>query len=239
MSGFKDLPQGLIDAVNEVLKNDIKEELCPGCNHPAAECECPKEDCGYSDEMKKEDEDKEDGEGKKDDEKKLDEETPPGMEDWVLKNKSRFKSEYGSGWEEKLYATAWKIHNQKESISLGENIAIDPSDLASSEPRSAIGQRNSEMPKHVDIVKEDDFRPISAGGTRTEGYRLLLQYSTNTRPQFVPELSLPAAPTLEALSAMIPGSAEVVEAIANALNLPHLRPAYKGNEVSEEAEKKP
>jgi len=41
------------------------------------------------------------------------EDTPPGMEDWVLDNKKEFKKRYGSRWEEVLYATAWKIHNQE------------------------------------------------------------------------------------------------------------------------------
>lgn len=44
---------------------------------------------------------------------KLNEEHPPGMEDWIKSNKSRFKKEYGSEWEQNLYATAWKIHNKK------------------------------------------------------------------------------------------------------------------------------
>lgn len=43
----------------------------------------------------------------------LNEKHPPGMEDWVKSNKSRFKKEYGSEWEQYLYATAWKIHDKK------------------------------------------------------------------------------------------------------------------------------
>lgn len=41
------------------------------------------------------------------------EDAPPDMEDWVLDNKEEFKKRYGSKWEEVLYATAWKIHNEE------------------------------------------------------------------------------------------------------------------------------
>jgi len=46
---------------------------------------------------------------------------PPDQEDWVKKNKSRFKKEYGDKkGEEVLYATAWKNHNKKKTNE-GEN----------------------------------------------------------------------------------------------------------------------
>lgn len=44
---------------------------------------------------------------------KINEDAPPGMEDWILDNKEEFKKRYGSRWEEVLYATAWKIHNEE------------------------------------------------------------------------------------------------------------------------------
>jgi len=42
------------------------------------------------------------------------ESAPPGKkaEDWVKANKEEFKKRYGEGWEEKLYATAWALHNK-------------------------------------------------------------------------------------------------------------------------------
>lgn len=43
--------------------------------------------------------------------KSLDEESPPGMEDWIVKRKPEFKKRYGEDWESVLYATAWKQHN--------------------------------------------------------------------------------------------------------------------------------
>jgi hypothetical protein len=36
----------------------------------------------------------------------------PGMERWIRKNKSKFKSKYGKDWEQILYATAWELHNR-------------------------------------------------------------------------------------------------------------------------------
>jgi len=45
--------------------------------------------------------------------KSLDEEAPPGMESWIKKRKPEFKERYGNRWEEVLYATAWKQHNNK------------------------------------------------------------------------------------------------------------------------------
>lgn len=44
---------------------------------------------------------------------KLNEVAPPGMEDWIKANKEEFKKQYGSKWEEVLYATAWKMKDKK------------------------------------------------------------------------------------------------------------------------------
>lgn len=55
--------------------------------------------------------------GRTADEKKylLPEETPPGMEDWVNSNKDKFEKEYGADkGKQVLYATAWKMHNEKK-----------------------------------------------------------------------------------------------------------------------------
>jgi len=38
--------------------------------------------------------------------------TPPGMEDWVTKNKARFHKQYGDRGNEVLYATAWDIYEK-------------------------------------------------------------------------------------------------------------------------------
>lgn len=147
------------------------------------------------------------------------------LQDEINEKLPALRKEIQKEWRRNEEAMA---HNK----TIKENIAISPEELASPEPRSAIGQTNSEeirVPKHVDVVKEDDFRPLAANGTKTEGYRLLVQYSTNTRPEFIPSLDLPAAPTLEALAAMAPTSQEVLDAIARASDVPHERPVNKGN----------
>ncbi len=216
---FKDIPQGLVDAVNEVV---LTEDDMPndGVYHKDGNEDGPKkqeldDDCGLLP-----------GERET-----MGESAPPDpkIEQWIKDNKDNFKNEYGEEkGEEVLYAKAWDMYNKKESVN--ENIAIPPSELANPEPRSAIGQRTSAPPKHVDVVQEDDFRPTSAEGLHSTGYRLLIQYSTNERPEFWPPLSLPAAPTLEALGAMCPGDVECSEALARAASRPCNDPHFKGND---------
>ena len=57
------------------------------------------------------------------DEETLSEVAPPGMEDWIMKRKPEFKERYGKKWQEVLYATAWKQHNN-ESIKEGFKVII-------------------------------------------------------------------------------------------------------------------
>ncbi len=49
----------------------------------------------------------------------LDEKAPPGMEDWINSRKADFKKRYGDKWQQVLYATAWKRHNNE---SVGEGL---------------------------------------------------------------------------------------------------------------------
>lgn len=42
---------------------------------------------------------------------------PPGMEDWIRKNKARFRKEYGDRGDEVLYATAWNLYHKGKSES--------------------------------------------------------------------------------------------------------------------------
>jgi len=50
-------------------------------------------------------------------EAEINEKAPPGMEGWIKDRKADFKDQYGDKWEEVLYATAWKQHNEKnESV---------------------------------------------------------------------------------------------------------------------------
>lgn len=43
----------------------------------------------------------------------LQEKAPPGMEQWIKDRKPEFKKRYGDRWQEVLYATAWKQHNNE------------------------------------------------------------------------------------------------------------------------------
>ncbi|MDX1532656.1 MAG: hypothetical protein R3230_00460 [Nitrosopumilaceae archaeon] len=52
----------------------------------------------------------------------IDEKAPPSKaaEDWIMSNKSKFKDQYGDDWEEILFATAWKLFGNKESLDESE-----------------------------------------------------------------------------------------------------------------------
>lgn len=54
------------------------------------------------------------------------EKAPPGedAEEWIKKNKERFKKEYGEDWEQILYATAWKMFGDKNE-SINERVWFD------------------------------------------------------------------------------------------------------------------
>ena len=68
------------------------------------------------------------GMGIKDKEEVVAEDAPPGMEKWIKDRKEEFKKRYGADWEEVLYATAWKQHNNKTNES---NLVIDQGRLRS------------------------------------------------------------------------------------------------------------
>lgn len=114
-----------------------------------------------------------------------------------------------------------------EHTKLEEGISIPPSGLASLEPCSAIGARQTpEIAKHVDVICDTD----ALNSTKT--YRLLVQYP-NGRPEFIPPLSLPAAPSLELLLdivAELPDSEMLIQAVAQAAVLPSDLAQYKGND---------
>lgn len=43
----------------------------------------------------------------------VNEKTPPDMEELALKLKPEFKERYGDKWEERLYATLWKMYKDR------------------------------------------------------------------------------------------------------------------------------
>jgi len=101
-------------------------------------------------------------------------------------------------------------------------------DYCSPEPLAAIGARSGlENPKHVDIIKDIDV----VSGINT--YRLLINY-VNGRPEIIPSVDLPGAPSVEALADLVSGFEDVDgvinQAIADALDVPSERPVYRGND---------
>ena len=55
----------------------------------------------------------------------LQEKAPPGMEQWIKDRKPEFKKRYGDRWQEVLYATAWKQHNESLEQPVAEDIIPD------------------------------------------------------------------------------------------------------------------
>jgi hypothetical protein len=76
----------------------------------------------------------------------MNEESPPGMEDWIVKRKPEFKERYGKDWQEVLYATAWKQHNMKN-----EEYEIDVNALQE-QFEKGLEEHNEEAPS----VQEGD-----------------------------------------------------------------------------------
>jgi hypothetical protein len=65
--------------------------------------------------------------------------TPPGMEDWVKKNKARFRKEYGNRGDEVLYATAWDMYEKGKRESVNEEYSeTDDSDMVMAQLSSII-----------------------------------------------------------------------------------------------------
>lgn len=101
-------------------------------------------------------------------------------------------------------------------------------EYASAEPSSAIGHRREvEAPKHADVILDTDILKDA----RT--FRLMVQYP-NARPEFIPSVELPGAPSLEALGELVSEMNDpdgvISKAIAEAMDLPSQRPEYIGND---------
>lgn len=179
--------------------------------------------------------------------------SPPDaeIETWIKSNKKRFHDEYGSRGDEVLYAKAWDMYNQKHGKNedcaedsytekhaklkmhsgdeeLGEETKVnEANEVASDEPRSAVGARNpldQLKPKHVDVVHD---YATHDGQKVIQGYRLLVQVETAHKPFFIPSPELPPAPSMEALVALMPWDRETVEAVLNGLDMPYLKPQFR------------
>ena len=109
--------------------------------------------------------------------KELNEETPPGMEDWVKSNKQRFIDEYGKEKGlEVLYATAWRMHKEKNEETQLINAAVK----YLSEAHSNLGPDEwklitdiyNEFYKFVatTLKKEKDALAYNAGGLQAHAH---------------------------------------------------------------------
>lgn len=111
------------------------------------------------------------------------------------------------------------------SLELTENVEIDADEIATN---GAVGvtDANDQLPVHADVLR--DTTPVDG---KTE-YRLFVQFNTNTLPIIVPPVTLPGAPTVDALRDVVEGLpfyCDVCEkALIDAADLPHTKPQYDG-----------
>lgn len=107
---------------------------------------------------------------------------------------------------------------------------VDPDELSTN---GAVGvtDASKQFPVHADVLK--DSSPVDG----TTEYRLFAQFNTNTLPQIVPPVTLPGAPTVEALRDIVEGLPWFCDAcetaLFNASDLPHQRPEHAVVDTSE------
>lgn len=125
--------------------------------------------------------------------------------------------------------TAVVSEESVEQEPISENIAIAPDQLAAN---GAVGVRsNTHTPVHADVLTDNS--PLDG---KCE-YRLLVQFPTNERCVIVPPVTLPGAPTVEALKTVVEGlpyySNVIEQALEAAMNSPHTQPQFSGNSGAE------
>lgn len=114
-----------------------------------------------------------------------------------------------------------------------ENVAIEiDADEYATNGALGVTDASKQLPVHADVLR--DSSPVDG----TTEYRLFAQFNTNTLPQIVPPVTLPGAPTIEALKDIVEGLpwfCEVCErALADASDLPHQRPEHTGVDTAED-----
>jgi len=89
----------------------------------------------------------------------VEESAPPGMEDWIKARKPEFKKRYGDRWEEVLYATAWKRHNN-ESIEEDELEEANPDRYAERDWVRGIqrdqAKKSGDLDMELSLVGDED-----------------------------------------------------------------------------------
>jgi hypothetical protein len=117
-----------------------------------------------------------------------------------------------------------------ESVEIEEAHQISTPYHASEEPNSAVGYRRlPEAPKHADVVAE----MTHIGGVKTDGYRMMIQYSSGLAA-FFPEMSQAPSPSLEVLNTLCQTLPEdhqdlCTAALLNASYKPHMDKRFSGD----------
>jgi hypothetical protein len=120
--------------------------------------------------------------------------------------------------------------NEDSDRDVYESVSLEADEIATN---GAVGvtDADEQLPVHADVLK--DSTPVEG---KTE-YRLFVQFNTNTLPVIVPPVTLPGAPTIDALRDIVEGLpffCDVCErALSAAADLPHESPKYNGETVSE------
>jgi hypothetical protein len=120
--------------------------------------------------------------------------------------------------------------NEASDDDIYEGVSLDADEIATN---GAVGVTDAEeqLPVHADVLR--DSSPVDG---KTE-LRLFVQFNTNTLPVIVPPVTLPGAPTLDALRDIVeslPFFCDVCErALAAAADLPHESPSHAGENVTE------
>jgi hypothetical protein len=118
-----------------------------------------------------------------------------------------------------------EIDEEEAEDEIKESVALDADELA---VNGAVGVTDvdEQYPVHADVIK--DSSPLLG----TTEYRLFAQFNTNTLPQIVPPVTLPGAPSVDALRSVVEGLpwfCQVCEkALTDAADLPHQRPEHAG-----------
>ena len=137
----------------------------------------------------------------------------------------------GTWPEKKIISLFTKMKNLTDKKnSLKESVALEADEIATN---GAVGvtDADEQLPVHADVLR--DSSPVDG---KTE-FRLFVQFNTNTLPLIVPPVTLPGAPTIDALRDVVEGLPFFCDVCERALSVasdsPHEEPSHNGGVVSE------
>ena len=99
----------------------------------------------------------------------LEEKAPPGMEDWINSRKADFKKRYGDKWQQVLYATAWKRHNN-ESVA-----EMDSQGYAGSRDKKSLSKYGSRDDYELGKGKEHSAKMTTADKMMKDAHDAMMQ----------------------------------------------------------------